>query len=239
MISTKEAVYRFKLEYDKLDSQDYPKLEIPQILIILNRAQNRIIKNLYTGATLLRTGAEGNQLRKDQFNSITVTSEPYLPTFTSTVTNEYYINSSQLTKGSYLHYYSGSAICSTNYCEEIEVSLKEYTWNEVNSILSSDNHKPSLEWQELPVFIAENKFITYSDGTFNVDKIKIDYIKMPIPFDLVGYTKFDGTASQNSDSDLPDFMVEDIITEAVAIAKGVLETEGYTIERQESNINNI
>ncbi|NBP04127.1 MAG: hypothetical protein EBU90_29340, partial [Proteobacteria bacterium] len=70
-------------------------------------------------------------------------------------------------------------------------------------------------------------------------KIKIDYIKKPIPFDLVGYTKFDGTASQNSDSDLPDFMVEDIITEAVAIAKGVLETEGYTIERQESNINNI
>ena len=65
MITTKEAIYRFKLEYDKLDSQDYPKLEIPQILLILNKAQNRVVKNIYSQNNLLKQGAETNQLRKD------------------------------------------------------------------------------------------------------------------------------------------------------------------------------
>jgi hypothetical protein len=77
----------------------------------------------------------------------------------------------------------------------------------------------------------------YTDGTFNITAVKINYLKLPVQFDLEGYIKFDGSPSQTVNSDLPDFMIEDIITEAVAIAKGITETEGYQIQRQESNTN--
>jgi len=104
MISTNELVYRFKLEYDKLDSNDYPDLPLPAILIILNRAIVLYVQKCYGINNTYNIGVEGNQKRMDDLQMLIVKDEPSL-TYTQDTLDplRYVADFSNLTKGKYLH----------------------------------------------------------------------------------------------------------------------------------------
>ena len=238
-ISTKEAVYKFKLSYDKLDSQDYPKMQLPQILIKLNEAQNSVVRNYFTINNLLKTGVQGDSLRLDEFSPITILNNPYITNIqTGLEKNQYFIETKDLLFP-YLHYLRGTALCSEDNCTEIEASFIEYTLNDIDIALNNENNSPSLLWGEIPLLRANERFYFYTDGKFKVDKVKIDYLRKPIEFDLPGYIKFDGTQSITSDSNLPDYFVEDIIREAVSMAKANLGAEDYQVAKSETISNTI
>ncbi len=185
-ISTKEAVYKFKLSYDKLDSQDYPKMQIPQILIKLNEAQNNIIRDYFTPNNKLGTGVGGNTLRIDEFSAIAIMDNPYLTNIsTGTEKNQFFIETKNLTYP-YLHYLRGIARCIYKNCTDIEANLIEYTSNDIDIALESDNNSPDIFWGEIPILRGNNKIYMFTNGNFTITGVKIDYLRVPIEFDLAG-----------------------------------------------------
>ena len=238
-ISTKEAVYKFKLSYDKLDSQDYPKLQLPQILIKLNEAQNNIVRNYFTANNKLQTGVGGNTLRIDEFSSIAIMNNPYLTNIqTGLEKNQFFIETKDLLFP-YLHYLRGIAKCSYLNCTDIPVTFIEYTSNDIDIALGNDNNSPNILWGEIPIIRGNNRIYMYTDGNFTITGVKIDYLREPIEFDLAGYTKINGTPSIDSNSDLPDYFIEDIIREAVSLSKINLNAEDSQIATQLTTTNTI
>lgn len=63
--------------------------------------------------------------------------------------------------------------------------------DEVNRLLSDDNWKPSLEWEETFCTILSNKIRVYGD--FNIDNIEFFYYRKPKLINMEdGYSNFDG-----------------------------------------------
>ncbi len=235
MISTNELVYRFKLEYDKLDSNDYPDLPLPAILIILNRAIVLYVQKCYGINNTYNIGVEGNQKRMDDLQMLIVKDEPSL-TYTQDTLDplRYVADFSNLTKGKYLHLLRSSSTGNKYKCINSSLYNKQITHDELDEVLIDPNRSPSFEWQEIPVILSDNKIYGYTDGTFSLNKCFIEYLKYPKEIDLQGYIKFDGTNSANIDSELPDYVLQDIVTIGVRIAQGNIgNTEGYKISQNE------
>lgn len=223
-MSIQELVYKFKLEYDKLDSNDYPKVEIPQIILFLNKSQRITVEKAYNPDDNGK-GFETDQLSIDDLEAIHIKNNPLLAyTLTGSNPNEYSIDLSQLTY-EYLHLtrsysYGKNDVCGTQILKNIQ-----YTHNELNEVLTDPNRNPNFYWQEIPIVISQNKVFGYTDGTFSLTTGKLEYLRVPTQMDMAGYTHFDGTPSTNVDCEFPDYMQERILSLALMIAKGVVSDQ--------------
>jgi len=232
-VSTTEAVYRFKLEADKLDSKDAPDIPVPAILIYLNKAQYNIVIDSYTPDNIYRTGIEGNQKRVSDLQTLEVKDEPLLVT-TKVSDTLYTVDLTTLTKGDWLAHLDSYSLGSKGKCSNRILYNEQTTTNELPEVLKDPSRNPSFEWQEVPFLIAEDKLWLYTDGTFIITNVHMDYVRTPSPFDLTGYTKFDGTLSTNSDSELPDYLIADIISMAVKMFKTDIDNQlGVQLKTQE------
>lgn len=217
-MTNKEQIYKFKLEYDKLDSNDFPKLELPQILLYLNKAQTATIEQIYDPDDN-KLGFETTQLTMDHLSPIHVKSEPLVPLIVSTGNpNEYYFNLSNLSQ-KYMHLtrsysYGTSPVCGSQILDNLV-----YTSNELNQVLKDPNRKPSFEWQEIPITVAQDRGYFYTDGTFTLETVKWEYLREPKEIDMAGYTKFDGSPSIDQDCEFDNTIAENIINLALVYAK--------------------
>lgn len=229
MYSIQETVYKFKLEYDKLDSNDFPKLELPQIIILLNKAQ------------LIEVGTAYNKFEEDQssVDDIQIIHIKDLPlityTISNTLTNEYSAplpdNYYALTRS---YSYGVNTVCGSQVLYNSQI-----THNELNEVLQDPNRKPSYDWQEIPIVLSQDKVFGYTDSTFTLETLKIEYLRNPTNMDIIGYTHFDSTASTNVNCEFHDDFQEKIISMALLIAKGVVQDQfGVQVNAQQLQLQN-
>lgn len=229
-MTTQELVYLFKLEYDKLDSQDNPDLDIPKIIIILNKAILLYVQGCYGVNMTQLPGFEATQERRDDLQMLVVKDEPLIQYVTSTLPNVYIADISNLQKGSYMHLIRSYSLADNDTCKNVPLYNVDTTHDDLNEVLKDPNRSPSFDWQELPIQIAQDKVWAYTDGTFTPKELKIDYVKYPTKVDLQGYINFNGTQSTNVDSELPEYALQTVVDIAVKIAQGIIkDTEGYQI----------
>ena len=236
MIPTNELVYRFKLEFDKLDSQDYPDVPLPQILTFLNKAIILYVQKCYGLNNNYNLGFEGDQKRIDDLSALVVKDEPQIQYQNDSNIEEprYYADISNLKKGKYLHLIRSLSYGDKGACKNRVLWNTQVTHDELDEVLVDPTRDPSFEWQEIPIVISQNKIYGYTDGTFKLNTLYIEYIKYPKEIDLISYTKFNGDPSQTIDSELPDYSLLDIVTLAVRLAQATISNvEGYQIAEKE------
>lgn len=66
-----------------------------------------------------------------------------------------------------------------------KLELWEIQAENLNSVLSNQYDKPSFEWREAPFIINSNNISVYTDKTFKVDSISLDYYRYPKKISLV------------------------------------------------------
>jgi hypothetical protein len=102
-------------------------------------------------------------------------------------------------------------------------------------LFTNENEKPSFEYQETLFNLNENGFLVYTDN-FEIEKQFISYYKRPKNIDIAGYTRFDGTQSENIETTLEDKHIIEIINlcslEAVTNFENV---EGFQLQKQRTN----
>ena len=73
---TAEVVYKYKVEVNKLDSQDFIDLPLPTILDILNKTILGYVDAIYGVNNIYRQGVESFQRRIDDLEALIVNDLP-------------------------------------------------------------------------------------------------------------------------------------------------------------------
>jgi hypothetical protein len=222
----------FKILYDKITSFSAPGYNEEEISILLTKAQERVIYDLYHPlGNKYREGFEETEARRKDLKELvlgTTISTPattqtnVLPngTFYDLPTNCLYLISEEVTISSNDSCLNGSRI------RVKPITHDEYSINKHNPF-----KKPykDLVWR-LDYSNKVHELIT--DGTYTISQYHIRYIKRPEPIITDASVTIEGIIGPN-DCELDGSIHRRIIDEAVKIAVGITTPEEYQLKLAE------
>lgn len=212
-----EMVYQFKLEADRIDSKFSRGLKLPQIILFLNRGMNQLLKTRYGSNNNYQATFESIQKRIDEWQTLVV---PHKTLDMQAVPNTNRVEGKIADLTGYLFLLRASFVASKNDCKDIPILNTQIVQSDdLNFNLDDPDFVSNFEWREVNYRLASDKIIAYTDSTFSISKADIDYLRYPKLIDIAGYEHFDGTASADVDCELPVFLHEEIVNEAVSLFK--------------------
>ena len=120
-------------------------------------------------------------------------------------------------KKNYMFYVDSYALADKGNCKDrviyIDHDLSKHA--DVTTLLGNNQYKPSFEYQETFDTISDNRLSVYSDDSFTYTKVYISYLRYPVKVDYIGYTHLDGLASTTVDSEMPEFLEDEILNYAI------------------------
>lgn len=236
-MTTKDMHYDIKFKLNKIDSQQYRNLRIPEIDWALNEALSIFIKNKVYPKDGSSTGFESNQMVIEDLRTIVIDNLEIIPvlipntnTYIVTLPNNYF-------------YYVNSTTIAENTCGIREIRNTEVQHDDLFEESSFD--KSSYEWRRVNITFNEKGIKIYANESFTIPKFKLSYIKkhayihdaesflpagqynLPSGITLVG--------TQNCE--LPEHTHREIVDLAVLILSGNLDMPNYQIKRDKINFN--
>lgn len=220
--------YNFKLRHNSVDSQHRKDFTAAEIDEIFNDAICMWTEQQYSGNNHKKTGFEVTQQRTDNLSTLVVKypEQPALTPTTNSTTDVFEFDLNDLVHP-YLHMIrvQGKASgCANN------ISIKIVQHDDLNYYLTDPYKKPSNG--AFPRLIAnfgkstdantETSLYVYTDGTFSIDSITPEYIKVPTEVTIGGYTDIDGQQKVRTESDIADKYHSQIIDIAVDEARRII-----------------
>jgi hypothetical protein len=240
-MSIKRMHYDVKVKLNKVDSQQYRNLLIPEIDWALNEALSIFIKRIAEPRKIQQPydfGFEKNQRNIDDIRTIVKDNV----SVTAAKIDDY---SYQVTlPEDYLYLVSSKAAITKNNCHEVSAScvLRQHDDNFENSPFD----KSSFEWREVNIRFYDNGVKVFSDGTFVINSLKLDYIRKPAYIhnaeDFGSSNQYilpDGTLLTGfQNCELPFQTHAEIVDIAVLVLTGQLQYPDYNIKREKLNLIN-
>lgn len=236
-MTVEEQHIDFKRKLNKVDSQNYRNFRPEQIDLYLNEGQELFIKKRLNRNNIYKLGFETIQKRIEDLRDIHVKFEndTAQPLLTSKINdNVYRFNLEDLglvnSKLKYLYKTRVSFKGTKGDCIAVELDGVAAQTDDLNEILKSEFYSPSFSWREVPYVFSENFLYAYSDGSFSIDTLCLDYIKRPLKIanpnaiknatgTIIGYNYPDGTPAVQTDCELQSmYVTSEIVDEAVRLA---------------------
>lgn len=239
-MNIKEMHYDFKQKLNKIDSQQYRNLRIPEIDWKLNESIELFVMLIAEPRLQNGFGFEINQRTIDDIRTVVVDdyAAPVSPIAGSV---DYLVT----LPGDYLHFLSVQELEMTqNTCVAIaeKVNLRQHD----DDFQASPFDRSSFLWREANIRFYENGIKVFTSGEFTVTGFSFDYIRKPNIVhnaeDYVGgtYTDLAGNVLVGSQScDLPANTHRQIVDLAVLITTGDLQIPDYQIKRNKLSLNQI
>lgn len=240
-MSIKRMHYDVKVKLNKVDSQQYRNLLIPEIDWALNEAQYIFIKNIAEPRkkrNTLDVGFEKNQRAIDDIR--TIVKDNVISTASKIDDYTYTIG----LPSDYMHLVSCKAKLTKGGCYNTSADcvLRQHD----DSFESSPFDKSSFEWREVNIRFYDNGIKAFSDGTFSVNSLHLDYIRKPLYMhnaeDFGSSAKYilpDGvTLTGYQDCELPFQTHSEIVDIAVLVLTGQMQYNDYNIKREKLNLIN-
>lgn len=229
----------FKIKVDKIDSQQFVGLSIPQIDWLLNEAQEIFIKTRIGINNLYQKGFEESQKRIEDLRPLVVKNNAIV--LQTLDTTSYYAE----LPANYLYYLRATVEGQKNKCTgELKIIIQQH--DDLNNVLTSAFYSPNFEWREVPAVFSGNTLVVYRKSDFTLSTLKLEYLKKPTRiqyptgFENGEYELPDGTIvniDQNSDFSDNMFAAREIVDIAVALATGNLGDSRYSIFETKKKIN--
>ena len=224
--------YDLKKKLNKVDSQQYRNLLIPEIDWVLNEAMEIFVKLVAQPRYKTQMGFETAQRTTDDIRSIVV-HESNLPIVNNIVT----------LPGNYWHFLSASANMVKGVCQSVgRIFIRQHDDN----FESSPFDKSSFEWKTINCVFTEDGMRLYTDGTFNISSISLSYIRRPEymhyaqGFNAGTYTLPSGVVLSGSvNCELPDHTHREIVDIAVLILSGELQTNDLQVKQMKLSFNQL
>lgn len=239
-MNIREMHYDFKQKLNKIDSQQYRNLQVPEIDWKLNEATEMFVKNIAEPRAPNGLGFEVNQRAIEDIRTLVVNQTDSSCTLATKYEDNSYI--ATLPEDYWFHV-SSEVNAKKGKCKEIlSTNIRQHD----DRFKISPFDKSSFEWREINILFFEDKIRLFTDGTFEVLSICINYIKKPIKIhnaqDFVGGTYKDlGTGLMLTgfqDSDLPTHTHREIVDLAVLVATGELQLPDYQIKHGKIKLTN-
>jgi len=229
--------YDLKYKLNKVDSQQYRNLKIPEIDWVLNEAYEIYIKSIAEPRQKNNLGFETSQRSIDDIRVLVENAAELTTTTNADVTYAPLPND-------YMFYLSSDILMTKGSCGSRKAKglLKQHD----DYLLGNHLFKSSYEWGVVNIRFFSNGIRILKDSTFETPKLILDYIRKPdyihnaedfLPtgsYKLPNGTILTGT----QDCELPEHTHREIVDIAVLILTGNLQIPDYQIKQAKLNLNN-
>lgn len=221
----------FKLKVNKIDSQQFAGLLVPQIDWLLNEAQEIFVKTRLGINNVYQKGLEASQKRVEDLRPLVIKNA--VLSASSLTSESYYV---QL-PSNYLYYLRSTAKSEKSTCTS-DLSIIIIQHDDLTNALTSKFYSPSFEWLETVGNFSQDRLYVYSDGSFKITDVELDYLRKPVRmayptgFENGSYELPDGTViSTDQDSDFSSnmFAAREIVDIAVVLATTSVADQRYEL----------
>lgn len=229
--------YDYKQKLNKIDSQQNRNLRIPEIDWKLNEAIDIFIKTIAEPRTHSNLGFEKKQRTIDDIRTLVKNNVELDATRISDT--EYYVE----LPPDYMFYISSDSIATKGTC--IDKKCRNIFRQHDDRHEESPFDKSSFEWRETNIRFYDKGIKIFTDGTFSINKIEINYIRAHAyvhnaqGFLPTGQYRLPSgdllTGSQ--DCELPEHTHREIVDLAVLITSGDLGLPDYQIKQAKIRLN--
>ena len=235
-MTIQEMHYDVKMKLNKVDSQQYRNLIIPQVDWILNEAQELFVKMIAEPRIASHYGFEIGQRSWMDIRSIVV-EEKSIDPIANLVT----------LPTDFWYYVSAYCKMKKGGCEKN--SHKIFIRQHDDDFENSPFDKSSFEWKTVNGVFNENGLKLYAED-FDIVEVLLTYIKKlkyihnAAGFGINGYkrpgvTGPEATCTDSANCELPESTHREIVDIAVLIATGQLQIPDYQIKKDKLSFNQI
>jgi hypothetical protein len=229
--------YDFKQKLNKIDSQQYRNLRIPEIDWKLNEGLEIFIKSIAEPRVKNHLGFERNQRTIDDIRTIVVNDACINSQVIDNKT--YFVTLPQ----DYMFYLSAEVSIEKSGCgtRKAVAITRQHDDRFKDSVFNNS----SFEWGEVNIRFYENGIKIFTDGTFTVSQLCLNYIKKHsyihnaqdfLPTN--SYNLPDGTVLTGvQNCELPEHTHREIVDIAVLITTGDLQIPDYQTKQAKINLN--
>lgn len=241
MIPVESLLYKIDLKLNKVAALEHQIIPLENKILALNEAQLKLVKLKMDSNNPLGLGLDSFKKRYEDLEVLVepMSKHPLNLTLTDNLLNKWSSDLTLLTP-QYMFYIDSYFTATKGQCENkvIYVNKDLVKHSDVISLLINTNYRPSFEYEESFSSISGLNLSIYTDGTFTPNKIYVSYIRYPKKIDYPGYVHFDGTASTKVDSELAEYLEDELLN--LTISELAMDTENtpavqFTQERIKSS----
>ena len=238
-MNIKSMHYDFKRKLNKIDSQQYRNLQVPEIDWILNEAISVFIDIIAKNRVpSLYKGFEHTLKNTDDIRTMVVTDHSSV--FSDNGDGTYDVT----LPDNYLYFENGTAIINNLKCRDKKARI--FIEEHETDFLNSPFENASYEWGEIPGVFTNTILRLYSQNKFTIKDVFLSYIRKhdwahnAASFKGGTYTLLDGTVLTGTrDCDLPEQTHREIVDLAVFIAANDIQTTDMQNKMNKLTLNNI
>jgi hypothetical protein len=215
MIPVDSLLYKIDQRLNKLSTNEHQQIQLEDKILALNEAQIKLIKQKVDNiSTVSQMGLDSFKKRYEDLQSLIV---PYNDgelelSVKNEELNQWKANLHDLNP-KYMFYIDSYVLANKGRCKDRKIWINRdlAKHGDLQFILNNDHYKPSFEYQETFNFLSSDEISIFTDGTFTPTKICISYMRYPVYIDKAGYTKFDGSASEDQDCELETYLEDELL----------------------------
>ena len=238
-MNIKEMHYDFKQKLNKIDSQQYRNLKVPEIDWKLNEAINLFVKIVAEPKYATRLGFETSQRTIDDIRTLVVNGKELSKVAAKNETDifalpegySYYVGTDELIMK------DGSCSVTAD-----KVMVRQHD----DDFQSSPFDRSSFLWREVNIRFFKDGITVFNSGEFTTDRFLLNFIRTPSSVNNSEsypggqYKTLTGdTLNSNIDCDLPHQTHREIVDLAVAITTGDLQIPDYQIKKEKLAYNQL
>lgn len=241
-MNAREMHYDFKQKLNKIDSQKNRNLIVPEIDWKLNEAQEVFVKMIAQPRLRSQVGFEVNQRAIDDIRSIVINQTLQQA---NCITLSQYDNSSFIgtLPSDYWFFVGGKVYATKGNCTNKRLAVREVQHDDEQDLSPFD--RSSFEWRISNLRFISTGIRVFTDGTYTLNQLCIDYIKKPRrihnaqDFQGGSYTTLDGITLIGTQScELPEMVHKEIVDLAVLITAGDLSLPDYSFKQNKVQLVN-
>lgn len=237
-MTIKEMHYDFKKKLNKIDSQQYRNLLVPEIDWVLNEAQELFVKMVAKPRRRSYLGFELNQRTIDDIRTLVVRPESD-PNACITVNNNIVT-----LPDNYWHFVKAEVKMSKGDCTNVKATF--HVQQHDDEFENSPFDKSSFEWRAVNGVFFDGGIKLYDDGTFTNNQFCMTYIRRPLyihnaqDFKSGSYIIPGGaTLTGTQDCELPEQTHREIVDIAVLITTGEIQAPDYNNKQAKLGFNHL
>ena len=237
-MNIKEMQYDIKFKLNKVDSQQYRNLRIPELDWSINEAHDIFIKSIAEPRTPSYLGFEVNQRTIDDIRTIVINDLKLNPIKIDNKT--YKVSLPQ----NYMFYISADVVISRENCSDRIARAIVKQHDDRFEISPFDDS--SFEWKEVNIRFYEEGIKLFTDNTFTLNSVdlvyirKLSYIHNAEDFGTGGYRLLSGILLSGTENcELPDHTHREIVDIAALLLMGELQIPGVDQKVLKLNLNKL
>lgn len=227
-----EMHYDLQTKLNKVDSQQYRNLRIPEKDWVLNEAMELFVKMVAEPRKRDYLGFEKTQRNIDDIRTLVKKQCIKITNNTSSLPNDYW------------HFLSANVKMEKGSCGNAEARLHVREHDDMFE--ESEFDKSSFEWRIVNGIFNVDGIEFFTDGTFTLSEICMRYIKRPLYMHYASgyvngtYTLLSGTVLTGTQNcELPEHTHREIVDIAALIMTGQIQIPDYQIKLAKLNLNHL